>query len=583
MIGVDLLKLLLERYGIDPNKVIENNENVLVKGNYDEIESVIKYLIGELKISPKNIEKAPSILYFNVSAVRKNVEFLQKQHLYLSFSNVETCLHVLNTDPFQLEETYNYVKDNYGVEFINKITSVLRIDVERIKRIEKLGLDKDATLSAAISRLSIDDIVADVQICRENNVNPKGTVFSKTADEIKDIVKFCRENNIDITDSVFNRTADEIKDIVKVCKENNVDPKGEVFKRTADEIKDIVKVCRENNIDPKGSVFSKTADEIKDIVKVCRENNIDPKGNVFSKTADEIKDIIEVCRENNVDITDSVFRRTSDEIKDIVKVCRENNVDLKDNLSVFFKTADKIKDIIDVCRENNVDPKGNVFFKTADEIKDVIEVCRENNIDPKGVVFKRTTDEIKDIVKICRENNIDPKGNVFKRTADEIKDIIEFCRENNIDPKGNVSVFRRTADEIKDIVKVCRKNNTKITGRVFSRTADKLQSSIDFIKVHYDSSYLTPLIIVKDAKHLSKVFPYLDELGVLETVRQSASILDLPLDDIRERKKFVDSIGEPMVLENGKFNSVFGMSRKRYAERVSNVKKNSDGDSYGGK
>ena len=60
MIGVDLLKLLLERYGIDPNKVIKNNENVLVKGNYDEIESVIKYLIGELKISPKNIEKEPS-------------------------------------------------------------------------------------------------------------------------------------------------------------------------------------------------------------------------------------------------------------------------------------------------------------------------------------------------------------------------------------------------------------------------------------------------------------------------------------------------------------------------------------------
>ena len=319
MIGVDLLKLLLERYGIDPNKVIKNNENVLVKGNYDEIEDVIKYLIGELKISPKNIEKAPSILYFNVSAIRKNVEFLQKQHI--SFSNVETCLHVLNTEPFQLEETYNYIMDNYGVEFINRITSILGVNVERIKEIEKLNLDKDTTLSAAVSRLSIDDIVADVQICRENNV------------------------------------------------------------------------------------------------------------------------------------------------------------DLKDNVTVFNRTADEIKDIIEVCRENNI----------------------------------------------------------------------------------------------------------KITGSVFSRAADKLQSSMDFIKEHYDSSYLTPLIIVKDAKHLSKVFPYLDELGVLETVRQSASILGLKLDEIRERKNFVDSIGEPMVLENGKFNSVFGMSRKKYAERVSNVKKNSDGDSYGGK
>ena len=421
MIGVDLLKLLLERYGIDPNKVIKNNENVLVKGNYDEIESVIKYLIGELKISPKNIEKAPSILYFNVSAIRKNVEFLQKQHI--SFSNVETCLHVLNTDPFQLEETYNYIMDNYGAKFISEITSILRVNVERIKKIEKLDLDKDITLSAAISLLSIENIIADVQICRENNVK--------------------------ITSTVFNRTADEIKDIIDVCKENNVAQKGTVFFRTAD----------------------------------------------------EIKDIIETCRENNVDITDSVFRRSTNEIEDIIEVCQENNIDITDS----------------------------VFRRSTDEIKNIIEVCRENNIDPKGIVFKRTADEIKDIVKVCRENNIDPKGTVFERTA------------------------------------------------------DKLQSSIDFIKEHYDSSYLTPLIIVKDAKHLSKVFPYLDELGVLETVRQSASILGLKLDEIRERKNFVDSIGEPMVLENGKFNSVFGMSRKKYAELVSNVKKNSDGDSYGGK
>ena len=479
MIGVDLLKLLLERYGIDPNKVIKNNENVLVKGNYDEIEDVIKYLIGELKISSKNIEKAPSILYFNVSAIRKNVEFLQKQHI--SFSNVETCLHVLNTDPFQLEETYNYIMDNYGAKFISEITSILSVNVERIKEIEKLNLDKDTTLSAAVSRLSIDDIVADVQICRENNVDLKDNV------------------------TVFNRTADEIKDIIEVCRENNVDPKGTVFNRTADEIKDIVKVCRENSIDPKGTVF----------------------------------------------------KRTADEIKDIVKVCRENNIDLKDNATIFMKTADEIKDIVKVCRENNVDPKGTVFLRTADEIKDIVNVCRENSIDPKGTVFQRTADEIKDIVKVCRENNVDPKG--------------------------NATMFTQTADEIKDIIEVCRENNIKITGSVFSRTADKLQSSIDFIKEHYDSSYLTPLIIVKDAKHLSKVFPYLDELGVLETVRQSASILGLPLDDIRERKKFVDSIGESMVLENGKFNSVFGMSRKRYAERVSNVKKNSDGDSYGGK
>ena len=193
----------------------------------------------------------------------------------------------------------------------------------------------------------------------------------------------------------------------------------------------------------------------------------------------------------------------------------------------------------------------------------------------------KTADEVKAIVEVCRENSIDLSGTVFMRTADEVKAIVEVCRENNIDPKG--SVFMKTADEVKAIIEICRENNIEITGSLFLKTADKLQSSIDFIKEHYDSSYLTPLIIVRDARYLSDVFPYLDKLGVLEVVRESASILSLKLDEIKERKAFIDSIGKPMVLETGKFNSIFGMSRKNYAKRVSSVLKNSDGSSYGGK
>ena len=121
MIEVDILRVLLNKYGINPDIVVGNNENVLVYGNYKDIEDTIRYLVGELKISPKNIEKAPSILYRNVSAIKKNVEFLQRQEI--SFSSVETCLHVLSTVPWRLEETYNYVRDNYGWEFIDRITS----------------------------------------------------------------------------------------------------------------------------------------------------------------------------------------------------------------------------------------------------------------------------------------------------------------------------------------------------------------------------------------------------------------------------------------------------------------------------
>ncbi len=261
--------------------------------------------------------------------------------------------------------------------------------------------------------------------------------------------------------------------------------------------------------------------------------------------------------DKDITLSAATSRLSIDDIVADVQICRKNNVDLKDNVTVFNRTADEIKDIIEVCRENNVDLKDNatVFNRTADEIKSIVEICQENNIEPKGTVFQRTAEEIKEIVEICRENDIDPKGTVFMRTADEVKAIIEICRENNIE----------------------------ITGSVFNKTADKLQNSVDFIKEHYDSSYLTPLVIIRDVRYLSDFFPYLDKLGVLEVVRESASILSLKLDEIKERKAFIDSIGKPMVLETGRFNSIFSMTRKNYAKRVSSVLKNSDSRSYGGK
>lgn len=39
------------------------------------------------------------------------------------------------------------------------------------------------------------------------------------------------------------------------------------------------------------------------------------------------------------------------------------------------------------------------------------------------------------------------------------------------------------------------------------------------------------------------------------------------LSEIKERIDFIDSIGEQMVLDNGKFNSVFEMIKKRYAKK----------------
>lgn len=177
MIDTNSFKGLLDKYGMDADSVIKNNSKVLIRGNYSDIEATINYLVNDLGFASRYIEKAPSILYFNVSAIRKNVEFLKRQGII--FSNVEKCLHVLSTIPWRLEETYNYVRDNYGDQFINRNVSILSVDTERIKEIEKLGLDKRLVLSAALTFLPVSEIKKIVEICRKNNVEITGSVKDK--------------------------------------------------------------------------------------------------------------------------------------------------------------------------------------------------------------------------------------------------------------------------------------------------------------------------------------------------------------------------------------------------------------------
>ena len=410
MIETYLLSELLKQYGIDANKVIKNNDRILDKGEYFEIKYSLDYLINELHILPKNIEKCPSIMYLNVSAIKSNYEFLINNHLYIN--NIETCLHVLSTEPNQLKNTYNYVLNNYGIEYINKITSILSVEVSRIKSIKKFNLSPYLTLSISISQRTVDEIEKIIQVCKDNKINLSGTIFERTADEIEKILK--------------------------------------------------------------------------------------------------------------------------------------------------------------VCRENNIEPSGTIFLRTADEIEKILKVCRENNIEPSGTIFQRTADEIERIIKVCRENKLEPSGTIFTKTAEEIERIIKVCRENKIEPSG--TIFLKTADEIKNIIKICNDNNIKITGILFIKKPKSLIQTINFIKENYGAQYLTSLIIVKNVEYIKKVFPYLAEIGVLEYVIKSASILSLTLDEIVERKQFIESIGVQIVLDNGKFNSIFGMSRKNYQKRVESIK-----------
>ena len=211
----DLMKLL-ESYKIDYKKVM--TDKVLDKGEYFGIKHVLEYLVNEVGINPKNIEKCPSILYLNVNEVRKNYEFLKQQKI--NISDVETCLHVLSTDNKDLKETYYYVLENYGLMTINRTTSILRCNKDRIIDIEKYGLSKDVTISASVSRRTIYEIEKIIEICKKYNIEITGSVFMKSADEIAKIVEICKKYNIEITGSVFLKKSSSLQKTINFIIEN---------------------------------------------------------------------------------------------------------------------------------------------------------------------------------------------------------------------------------------------------------------------------------------------------------------------------------------------------------------------------
>ena len=136
MVNREQFEEICNKYGLDSKKLIKNNENVLEKTDYNSICYVLDFLRDTLKVSPNNIEKCPSILYLKIEAIKENWNFLNEKKI--NTRDVETCLHILSTEPEQLKKTYEYVsaENRYGKKYIEQITTILRVSVERIQEIE---------------------------------------------------------------------------------------------------------------------------------------------------------------------------------------------------------------------------------------------------------------------------------------------------------------------------------------------------------------------------------------------------------------------------------------------------------------
>ena len=257
------LSILLEKYDINPKKIIDKNENILTYGEYIDIDNTLDYLVNELKINIIYIEKCPSIMYLNVSSIKSNVKFLKKNKI--RFSSVENCLHVLSTTPEQLEETYEYVERKYGVNAIEKTTSILSVPKDKIIDIENLNIpniNKNDILSIAVGVNDIKDIIKIIQ-SKEFKDYPE--LFTSTVlayAKLEDIIKIIQSEEFKKHPELFTSQVlayAKLEDIIKIINSEEFKDYPELFTSTVlahAKLENIIKIINSDEFKKHPELFT---------------------------------------------------------------------------------------------------------------------------------------------------------------------------------------------------------------------------------------------------------------------------------------------------------------------------------------
>ena len=258
------LKLLCDKYGVSKENIVNKNNNILSKGEYEDIDKTLNYLINELKVSRANIEKCPSILYRNVNAIKDNIDFLKQKDV--SFSSIESCLHVLSSEPNDLKDTYDYVEENYGKKSINKNTSVLICPKDLVITVEELGLNKDWTLSiASYVKLGFTTLDEIKNIINSEEFKEHPELFTSTTlahAKIEDIQKIiCSEEFKEHPELFTSQTLAhaKIEDIQKMINSKKFKEHSELFTSTtlaSARIEDIKKIIHSEEFEEHPELFT---------------------------------------------------------------------------------------------------------------------------------------------------------------------------------------------------------------------------------------------------------------------------------------------------------------------------------------
>lgn len=275
------------------------------------------------------------------------------------------------------------------------------------------------------------------------------------------------------------------------------------------------------------------------------------------------------------------------EICNIYKIDYDKLVDTNENI-LKYGEYDNICYALDFLRDEvNIEPRNiekcpSILYRNVENIKINYEFLKKEQITKYNVdgclhILSTEPSELKRTYQYIMNNYgiryLNARTTILSVPVDRIEEIErkfpEFKKKNVL----QAAYSRRTIEEIEKIVKVCKENGIELTGSIFLKSAKQLQENINYISENYGDEYLKPLIITKNIKTLQTVLPYLEEKGVLDIIPQSASILSLTIDEIKEREKFIEGIGENISNKNGtKFNSIFGLSRRKYAQKVEKEK-----------
>ena len=257
MVGQAELIKILDKYGLDGKKMIENNSNILEYGNPKEIDKILDYLINDLKCTTNAVEKCPSILSFaNLATIKENYKYLSKTELEIS--KIKNTLSVLGGNLENIKYNYEYLKRKLGIEKLNKTLSIINMDSLELTKIcryfeEKFGIEKLKNCISGISGIysKYEKVVEvlDLELFKNHPELLTPSVFLKTSDEIEKIVglELFKSHPELLTPSVFLKTSDEIEKIVslELFKTHPELLTPSVFMKTSEQISETYKFLTE--------------------------------------------------------------------------------------------------------------------------------------------------------------------------------------------------------------------------------------------------------------------------------------------------------------------------------------------------